>query len=137
MSRVRFPYRVEHSRTLGRVSTPLLSVDVFSPATRSWWTVGNVLADTGSDFTVFPMELGRHWFLDVRAAQRSEIYGITPDRSLPVYLHDLNLRIGSRRFRCLAGIVDSERIPPILGRYQALDRFSAIYTKGRALVLEW
>lgn len=60
-----------------------------------------------------------------------------PGHFVQVTLHVLKLRIGPREFRALVGIANSNHIPPVVGRYQALDRFAAVYQKGKSLILEW
>ena len=97
----------------------------------------NLLADTGADLTLLPSHLGELLVPDIRDAQRGVVRGIVPGRGLRIYRHRLSLRIGSRSFRGTVGIADSTAVPALLGRHQALDRFTTVYRRGKALVLEW
>lgn len=97
----------------------------------------NLLADTGEDLTLLPSHLGELLVPDIRDAKRGAVSGIVPGRGLRIYRHRLSLRIGTRSFRGIVGIADSTAVPALLGRYQALDHFNAVYRRGKALVLEW
>ena len=74
---------------------------------------------------------------DIRDAKGGVVRGVVPGRKLGVYLHRLSMRIGARSFRGTVGIADSTAVPALLGRYQTLDHFTAVYRAGKALVLEW
>jgi len=124
---LRFPYRIGHSDLLGRTRRPLLTVANFSERFHEWIEIENLLADTGADLTLLPSHLGELLVPDIRGARRG----------LRVYHHRLSLRIGARSFRGTVGMADSTAVPALLGRYQALDYFTAVYRRGKALVLEW
>jgi hypothetical protein len=134
---LRFPYRTGHSDLLGRVRRPLLTVSIFSQQFSEWIEIQNLLADTGADLTLLPSHLGELLLPDIRAAKSGVVTGIVPGRGLRIYLHRLSLRIGSRSFRGAVGVADSTAVPALLGRHQALDHFTAVYRRGRTLVLEW
>lgn len=137
MPALRFPYRIGHSDLLGRIRRPLLTVSFFSQRFHEWIEIENLLADTGADLTLLPSHLGEVLVPDIRDAKRGAVRGIVPGKELRLYLHRQTLRIGTRSFRATVGIADSTDVPAVLGRYQALDRFTAIYRQGKALVLEW
>lgn len=137
MPTLRFPYRTGHSDLLGRVRRPLLTVSIFSQRFSEWIEIQNLLADTGADLTLLPSHLGEVLLLDIRDAKSGIVRGIVPGRGLRIYLHRLSLRIGSRSFRGTVGVADSSAVPALLGRHQALDHFTAVYSRGRTLILEW
>ena len=134
---LRFPYRIGHSDLLGRIRRPLLTVSFFSQRFHEWIEIENLLADTGADLTLLPSHLGEVLVPDIRDAKRGVVRGIVPGRELRLYLHRLTLRIGTQSFRATVGIAVSTAVPAVLGRYHALDCFTAIYRQGKALVLEW
>ena len=137
MPALRFPYRIGHSDLLGRIRRPLLTIAIFSERFHEWIEIENLLADTGADLTLLPSHLGELLVPDIRGAKRGAVRGIVPGRGLRVYHHRLSLRIGARSFRGTVGIADSTAVPALLGRHQALDHFTAVYRRGKALVLEW
>ena len=137
MPALSFPYRSGHSDLLGRIRRPLLTISIFSQRFHEWIEIQNLLADTGADLTLLPSHLGELLLPDIRDAKGGVVRGIVPGRELRVYLHRLSLRIGTRSFRGTVGIADSAAVPALLGRYQGLDRFTAVYRRGKALVLEW
>lgn len=132
----RFPYRTGHSDLLGRVRRPLLTISIFSQRFDEWIEIQDLLADTGADLTLLPFHLGELILSEVRDGRSGLVRGIVPGRGLRIYLHRLSLRIASRSFRSTVGIADSTAVPALLGRHQALDHFTAVYRRGKALVLE-
>ena len=109
---------------------------IFSRRFSEWIEIQNLLADTGADLTLLPLHLGELLLPDIRDAKSGIVRGIVPGRGLRIYVHQLSLRIGSRSFRGAVGIADSTAVPALLGRHQALDRFTAVYRRGKILVLE-
>jgi hypothetical protein len=134
---LRFPYRTGHSDLLGRVRRPLLTISIYSQRFSEWIEIQNLLADTGADLTLLPLHLGELLLPDIRGAKSGVVRGIVPGRGLRIYVHRLSLQIGSRSFRGAVGVADSTAVPALLGRHQALDRFTAVYRRGRTLILEW
>jgi hypothetical protein len=134
---LRFPYRIGHSDLLGRIRRAILTISIFSERFHEWIEMENLLADTGEDLTLLPSHLGELLVPDIRDAKRGVVSGIVPGRGLRVYRHRLTLRIGPRSLRGTVGIADSTAVPALLGRHQALDHFTAVYRRGKALVLEW
>ena len=132
----RFPYRTGHSDLLGRLRRPLLTIAIFSQRFDEWIEIQNLLADTGADPTLLPAHLGELLLPDIRDARSGVVRGIVPGRGLRIDLHHLSLRIASRSFRSTVGIADSTAVPALLGRHQALDRFTAVFRRGKGLVLE-
>ena len=137
MPHLRLPYRVGKSDLLGQIRRPLLTLSVFSLRFREWLDIQDLLADTGADLTVLPSHIGELLVADIRKGKRGMVRGIVPGKGLPVYLHRLSLRVGSRSFGGTVGIAASPAVPALLGRYQVLDRFTAIYRTGKILVLQW
>jgi len=134
---LRFPYRTGHSDLLGHVRRPLVTISIFSQRFNEWVEIQDVLADTGADLTILPSHLGELVFPDIRDAKMGLVRGVVPGRGLRIYVHRISFKIGSRSFRGTVGIANSVAVPALLGRHQALDQFSAVYRKGRALVFEW
>ena len=132
----RFPYRTGHSDLLGRVRRPLLTISIFSRRFDEWIEIQDLLADTGADLTLLPSHLGELLLPDIRNGRSGVVRGVVPGRGLRIYLHRLTLRIASRSFRAMVGIADSTAVPALLGRHQALNRVTAVYRKGKTLVLE-
>ena len=56
---------------------------------------------------------------------------IVPYSKLTVYLHRLKFRIGQMEFGAPVGISESDDVPPILGRVDALDNFFVELDRGK------
>lgn len=134
---LRLPYRAGQSDLVGQIRRPLLTVSLFSERFHEWVEIQNVLADTGADLSLLPSHIGELLVPDIADGTTGTVRGIAPGRGLHVYLHRLSLRIGSRSLRGTVGIAASAAVPALLGRYQVLDRFTAMYQMGKTLVLQW
>ena len=132
----RFSYRTGHSDLLGRVRRPLLTISIFSQRFDEWIEIQDLLADTGADLTLLPFHLGELILSEVRDGRSGIVTGLFTGRGLRFYLLRLYLSFASRSFRSTVGIADSTAVPALLGRHHALDRFTAVYRRGKALVLE-
>jgi len=131
-----FKYKEKESGIFGKIRRPLLDLRVFSPAKRKWILLAEVLADTGADISILPKSLGESIIGDITTGRYLEIRGITPLAFLGVFIHNLKCQIGNYTFKSSFAIADSDDVPPILGRVQGLDLFSASFVRGRIISLE-
>ena len=133
----KYPYLEKKSKIFGRIKRPLVPIQVLkqiSKKSRDWLDVDGVLADTGADITLFPRFVGEMVVGDITAGKYIEIKGVVPSAVLVAFTHKMKLRVAGREIETMAGIADSNDIPPILGRFDALDLFNVEYRKGRETV---
>jgi hypothetical protein len=83
----------------------------------------DVLVDTGADISVIPRDVGEALWKDITIGKYTEIQGIVPSTKLISYLHPVKMLLGSWAFNTRIAVADSNNVPPVLGRFQALDRF--------------
>jgi hypothetical protein len=93
------------------------------------------LADTGVDFCVLPRFIGNILVKDITKGRYIEIKGVVPGVRLIAYLHKLKIRISEREFIAHVALADSDDVPCIFGRVNALDLFDANFTKGKKVRL--
>ncbi len=48
----------------------------------------------------------------------------------------MKIRVANKEFETKIAIADSDEVPAVLGRFEALDFFNAEFVKGKELVLE-
>ena len=131
-----FDYKEQDSGIFGKISRPLIKVDVYSFTKDKWYGISDVLADTGADISILPRNLGESMIADITKGKIQEVKGIVPFSKLTVYIHNLRLRINSKEFELPVAIADSDDVLPILGRVKGLDLFNANFDKGKTVYLE-
>jgi len=132
---MRFSYKEKESRILGVILRPLIKIEVFSEKYRDWETIDDVLIDTGADLTVLPRFIGESIINDVTIGEYTEIKGIVPTSLLIAFIHRLKIKAAGKEFETKVAIADSNDVPPILGRYEALDLFNLEFKKGKEIIL--
>ncbi|MCK4733331.1 MAG: hypothetical protein KAT65_12830 [Methanophagales archaeon] len=137
MCQIEFPYAEEESNTFGSVMRPRISMDLFSTFRDEWLPIDDVLADTGADLTVLPRFIGELLTVDITDGKYSEIKGVIPGTILVAYVHQIEVRIGTLVFEAPVAIADSNDVPSIFGRVNALDRFDANFLNGERVKLYW
>lgn len=130
-----FPYIEKESRVLGKVLRPLIKIRIFSEKYNDWETIDNVLVDTGADLTVLPRFIGESIINDITIGEYAEIKGIVPTSLLIAFVHRLKIKVADNEFETKVAIADSNDVPPILGRYRALDLFNLEFKKGKEIIL--
>lgn len=125
----------EESDILDSVKRPRVKMDALSELVSDWITIDEVLADTGADFCVLPRYIGETLVKEITIGKYAEIKGVVPGTILVAYVHQIKVRIGSLEFMAPVAIADSNDVPSILGRVDALDRFDANFLKGEKIKL--
>lgn len=130
MPRHIFPYKEKESGIFGKTKRPLIDLYLYSRINKDWLFVADVLADTGADISILPRTIGELLLKDIKKGRYLEIRGITPGAYTEVFLHNLICRIHDVKFKSLFAIADSDDVPPILGRFEGLDIFEAVFYRG-------
>lgn len=122
------PYKKVHSPILGTTSRPLVSVKLVTP--ERYVLLDEVLVDTGADISVIPRDIGEALWGDITQGKYIEIQGIVPSTKLIAYIHSVKIVLGPWAFPAKVAVADSNNVPPVLGRSQALDHFLLSFRHG-------
>jgi len=131
---MKFPYIEKESKILGKILRPLVEIEIFSQVRNEWEIIEEFLVDTGADLTVIPRYIGESVISDITTGEYAEIRGIVPTSLLIAFIHELRIRAGGKEFKTKVAIADSNDVPPILGRYGAIDLFNMEFKKGKEIV---
>ena len=131
---MRFKYTEKENRIVGRILKPIIEIEIFSK-NNLWYGLDEILVDTGADITLIPRYVGEELVHDIKSGEKASIKGITPFE-LIVYIHKLKIRAAGKEFETKVAIADSDEVPAVLGRFEALDLFDAEFINGRELILE-
>jgi len=123
-------YRKQRDPDVLRPIIPLLIVNSRAPL--DWpirYVATEALVDSGSDFCIFPSELGEMIGIDVTAGQLKMIGGVVAGESRPLYFHVVELSIEEgNRFEAWVGFMPdlSRTGHGILGRHSFFNRFAFV-----------
>ncbi len=131
---MRFQYTEKESRLFGKILAPFIYIEAFSKH-GLWCGIDKVLVDTGADITLLPRDVGEILVDDITTGEQALIKGLGPNE-LKVFVHTLKLRVAGKEFETKVAIADSDEVPAVLGRFEALDLFRAGFIKGEHLALE-
>lgn len=132
---MKFSYTEKESRIFGRILKPLIYIEIFSEKHGLWCGIDDVVVDTGADITLISRSIGKGLVNDIFTGTKASIKGVTP-YELDVYIHDLRLKVVGKEFNTKVAVANSEEVPILLGRFEALDLFKAEFIKGKEFVLE-
>lgn len=130
---MKFSYKQKESKILGTILRPLIEIEIFSQVRNDWEVIEEVLVDTGADLSVLPRFIGESIINDVTTGEYVEIKGIVPTSLLIAFVHKLKFKAVGKEFETKVAIADSNDVPPILGRYAALDLFNLEFMKGKEM----
>ena len=125
----------KESKILGKILTPIISIEIFSEKHGFWYGLDEILVDTGADITLIPKNVGETLVDNIALGRKASIKGITHSK-LIVYIHTLKIKVTNKEFTTKIAIANSNEVPAALGRFGALDMFDAQFLKGRNLILE-
>ncbi len=131
---MKFSYMEKESKILGKILRPLIEIEIFSQVRNDWEVIEEVLVDTGADLTVIPRFIGESIISDITSGEYTEIKGIVPTSLLIAFIHKLKIKTAGKEFETKVAIADSNDVPPILGRYAALDLFNIEFRKGKEMI---
>lgn len=126
---ISFPFKEEKSPIFGIIRRPIAEVFLKDKIHDLWQPV-NMIIDTGADYTLLPQflaaELGVELTKDCRTVITQGVGGTSK-----VYLlkKKIEARIGELKRQIPLGFLDSDYIPPLLGRQEFLETFKVVFEK--------
>lgn len=127
-----FAYQERQNTHFGTMRRPMVTVSLWSPIDRDWHQV-MMLIDTGADVTVIPRYLAAFIGLDLQKSTSLQTSGIGGNSKLDI-IDSVHLKIGSGSQavqRTIPVGITAERIPPLLGRQDALESFGIYLDKKK------
>jgi len=131
---MRFQYIEKESRIVGRILKPIIEIEVLSKED-VWYGLDEILVDTGADITLIPKSVGEEIVDNIKSGEKASIRGISP-LELTVYIHKLTIKVAGKEFEASVAIADSDEVPAVLGRFEALDIFDVKFENGKELTIE-
>lgn len=132
---VEFPFEVEHTKLLGKIYKPMVTVSFWSVSEKRWQAVKMIL-DTGADFSLLPKYLADWLGLDIKSAKAESLTEGIGGTQKVVLLEGVKVKVGSFERTVTMGVITNSRVPPILGRYTFLETFKVQLEYHRRVVIK-
>ena len=133
-------YRVERGPSIRRPIIPIVIHNPRAPLAYPIRSIGcEALVDSGSDYCIFPSEIGELIGIDVTAGKRQLISGVVAGESRPIYFHvvELSFEPGARFEAWVAFMPElSSNGHAILGQHSFFSRVSFVKFQAHRSKLE-
>lgn len=129
---VKFAFRKEKSSLFGTVHRPIAQLLFWSDKGKYWAEVWAIV-DTGADYTLLPRFLARD--LQVNLEKETNVCKtIGVGGSQVVYfLPKIKVKLGPWEREIPIGFLDSDDVPPLMGRHLFLETFETHFSKNHTV----
>ena len=126
VSSVAFPFEKVPSEIFGRLYRPIARASFWSSRLKEWWEVVGIV-DSGADYTLLPLfyadQLGVNLKKDCSLKTARGVGGEERVFLCP----KLRVSFLGERLMIPVGFLNQNNFPPLLGRYQFLDKFKVTF----------
>jgi predicted aspartyl protease len=99
----------------------VVEVSLWSPRDEVWERV-KMVVDTGADYTLLPRYMALLLGVDLQRAKRITSQGTAGEHEV-FFVHGIRGRVGSMQREFPVGFLDSNLVPPLMGRHKFLETF--------------
>lgn len=125
-----FPHQLKKSPLFGQVTRPIARVDIWSEGYSQWERV-EMVVDSGADYTILPRYLAVLLDIDLQTQTKQVKTQGVGGKQVVYFLSSIEIKLGKRQLSIPVGFLDTNQVPPLLGRHQALDAFEVHLEGGK------
>ncbi|OGK15990.1 hypothetical protein A2690_00865 [Candidatus Roizmanbacteria bacterium RIFCSPHIGHO2_01_FULL_39_12b] len=133
---VKFPFESVGSCFFGKVYRPIVKVSFLSPKTNLYITTW-LIVDSGADFTILPQylsdDLGISFEHDCVV---DETHGVGGRQTLYLLRQRIKVKIGRFERMIPLAFLDSNEVPPLMGRLGFIETFETLFSKKHTVVFK-
>lgn len=131
---VKFPYENAGKSYFGLVRRPVAKVSFKSPKNNTWADTWMVV-DTGADFSVLPRYLSEDLMISLeRDCIKDFTSGVGGEQAIYLYKYKIRVKLDYLSRIVPIAFIDSNEIPPLLGRLGFLETFDTEFLKNHTLI---
>lgn len=132
-----FPYEKIYESKFGPVFRPLVKVNFQLKLKKGKWLGVWMIADTGADQTIIPRYLSEKLEIDLeKDCFKDRTYGVGGGQEMFVLKDRFSIRLGKWEMKIPLAVLDSDEIPPLMGRLGFLETFNALFSKKLKVTFE-
>lgn len=125
--KVTFPYEEKRSDIFPKIKRPLAKVYFWSKLINNWLGY-KMVVDTGADYTVLPKYGSVDLGIDLKKdCLVKKTFGVGGLQRVYFFKKRAKLKIGEAELLIPLGFLDSNDIPPLLGREECLNLFKVLF----------
>ena len=122
-----FPYEEKSSPIFNKIKRPTVEVYFWSKLIQDWLRY-KMIADTGADYTVLP----RYYSVDLgfdleKDCLKKQTIGVGGHETIYFLKEKIKMRISNLEKQIPLGFLNSDNIPPLLGREECLNTFRILF----------
>lgn len=126
MAMIRFPFQ-----RIGGIWQPIIPIGIKLDS--SWQRV-DVYVDSGATYTILKARIAERFGFDYRRANLVNLQ-VGDGSLIRVYIHNLEVQLGTERFICPIGFSDDLGVPfNVLGKMYVFDRFKVCFHQGERVI---
>ena len=126
---ISFPFKEEESPIFGKIHRPIAQVS-FKHKKEKIWRLFSLIVDTGADYTLLPQFLSTALGVDLANDCQTVItQGVGGTSKVYLLKNKIEVKIGELHRKIPLGFLDSDYIPPLLGRQEFFETFKVIFEK--------
>lgn len=130
--KLKFVYQQETNLTIGTIYRPTALVSFWSTK-KNRWVETSMIVDSGADYTIVPHFLAKNLGIDLEEkAFKTDTKGVGGTRVV-YFIPKLRARIGTWERIIPIGFLETDEIPPLLGRHLFLETFEVQFHKNHTL----
>lgn len=122
-----FPYEEKASDIFPKIKRPVIEVSFWSKLTNDWLRY-KMIVDTGADYTILPkycsVDLGLNLKKDCLV---KKTFGIGGKQAVYFLKKRAKIKIADYQLKIPLGFINSNNVPPLLGREECLNIFRLIF----------
>lgn len=124
-----FPFEEEFSILFGRIKRPIAKVSFYDRKSNSWKSI-TMIVDSGADYSLLPKYLAEVIDINInKDTKKIQTQGVGGGETVYLLKKKIKIRIGEYEREIILGIINSNNIPPLLGRYTFLETFKVVFEK--------
>lgn len=133
---VKFNFEYAGQGALGRVFRPVAKTSFKSLQEGKWVDVW-MIVDSGADYTILP----RHFSEKLRISLEKDCVkditkGVGGEQTVYLYKSKIQAKIGSFERKVPLAFLDSDEVPPLLGRLGFLETFDTQFLKTHQVIFK-
>jgi predicted aspartyl protease len=129
----KFNFKPQTTHQLGHIWRPEIEISCWSDRHTEWQRY-SVLIDTGADYTMLPRYVAALLGIELAGYTTTQTTGIGGTQKV-YFVPEVTIKVGNAEREIPVGFVDSNQVPPLLGRHACLDTFTLVLDHHRKILL--
>lgn len=127
--KIKFEFEEDFSTILGKIYRPVAKIYLCSVKLKEWFPI-DMIIDTGADYTLLPKWYASVLEIDlVSDCKVFNTFGVGGSERVYLYKKKALTRLGKWERKITLGFLDSDEVPPLLGRHEFLETFRTTFDR--------